>query len=140
MGYVAEFLKNPEEFVRKVLSRELDENNDFADFDPDKKRAEIRDELLKLGEEQAQAKRAARRAKKKAAQEARDTSASAQSKDDGAADAANGGQDDEVVPADEQQTETDATTPAEDAPATNRSSIAETFLQGIREAAAGPDS
>ncbi|KAH0171200.1 cysteine proteinase, partial [Aureobasidium melanogenum] len=57
IGYMEAFLRDPAEFVRKVMSRELDRNNDFADFDPSKKRAEIRDRLIKLEEEQSLAKK-----------------------------------------------------------------------------------
>lgn len=57
IGYMEAFLRDPAEFVRKVMSRELDHNNDFADFDPSKKRAEIRDRLIKLEEEQSSAKK-----------------------------------------------------------------------------------
>ncbi|KAI4740026.1 cysteine proteinase [Aureobasidium sp. EXF-12298] len=57
IGYMEAFLRDPAEFVRKVMSRELDRNNDFADFDPSKKRAEIRDRLIKLEEEQSFAKK-----------------------------------------------------------------------------------
>lgn len=51
------FVRDPAEFVRKVMSRELDRDNDFADFDPAKKRAEIREKLIKLEEEQSAAKK-----------------------------------------------------------------------------------
>ncbi|KAH0398417.1 cysteine proteinase, partial [Aureobasidium melanogenum] len=57
IGYMEAFLRDPAEFIRKVMSRELDRNNDFADFDPSKKRAEIRDRLIKLEEEQSFAKK-----------------------------------------------------------------------------------
>lgn len=57
IGYMEAFLRNPTEFVRKVLSRELDHNNDFADFDPAKKRVEIRERLLVLAEQQKTEKR-----------------------------------------------------------------------------------
>ncbi|KAH0335664.1 cysteine proteinase, partial [Aureobasidium melanogenum] len=57
IGYMEAFLRDPAEFVRKVMSRELDHNNDFADFDPSKKRAEIREKLIKLEEEQSLAKK-----------------------------------------------------------------------------------
>ncbi|THW15338.1 cysteine proteinase, partial [Aureobasidium pullulans] len=52
IGYMEAFLRDPHGFARKVMSRELDHNNDFADFDPSKKRAEIRERLIKLHEEQ----------------------------------------------------------------------------------------
>ncbi|KAK6004746.1 hypothetical protein QM012_008608 [Aureobasidium pullulans] len=57
IGYMEAFLRDPAEFVRKVMSRELDHNNDFADFDPSEKRAEIRERLIKLEQEQSFAKK-----------------------------------------------------------------------------------
>jgi hypothetical protein len=57
IGYMEAFVRDPAEFVRKVMSRELDHNNDFADFDPSKKRAEIREKLIKLEAEQSAAKK-----------------------------------------------------------------------------------
>jgi sentrin-specific protease 7 len=64
VGYVAEFAKDPEGFVNKVLKRQLDQENDFASFDPSEKRAEIRDDLLKLHAEQDQTRLALKKAKK----------------------------------------------------------------------------
>jgi sentrin-specific protease 7 len=64
VGYVEEFAKDPEGFVNKVLSRQLDQDSDFASFDPSAKRAELRDDLLKLHEEQDQARIALKKAKK----------------------------------------------------------------------------
>jgi sentrin-specific protease 7 len=64
VGYVAEFARDPDGFVSKVLNRQLDEDNDFASFDPSDKRTEIRDDLLKLYAEQNQAKQALKKAKK----------------------------------------------------------------------------
>ena len=57
IGYMEAFVRDPAEFVRKVMSRELDRDNDFADFDPAKKRAEIREKLIKLEEDQSAAKK-----------------------------------------------------------------------------------
>jgi hypothetical protein len=57
IGYMEAFVRDPAEFVRKVMSRELDHNNDFADFDPSKKRAEIREKLIRLEAEQSAAKK-----------------------------------------------------------------------------------
>ena len=57
IGYMEAFVRDPAEFVRKVMSRELDRDNDFADFDPAKKRADIREKLIKLEEEQSAAKK-----------------------------------------------------------------------------------
>jgi Ulp1 family protease len=64
VGYVAEFAKDPERFVKKVLSRQLEEDSDFASFDPSDKRAEIRDDLLKLHDEQDRERLALKKAKK----------------------------------------------------------------------------
>lgn len=64
VGYVAEFARDPEGFVNKVLTRQLDQDSDFASFDPSAKRAEIRDDLLKLHDEQDQARVALKKAKK----------------------------------------------------------------------------
>jgi Ulp1 family protease len=64
VGYVAEFAKDPEAFVNKVLSRQLDQDSDFASFDPSNKRAEIRNELLKLHDEQDRERLALKKAKK----------------------------------------------------------------------------
>lgn len=82
VGYITEFLKDPTDFVRKVFSRELDKNNDFADFDPARKRSEIRDELLQLEKDQKEAKRK----KKKADREARQAKLAAQQQLDGTTD------------------------------------------------------
>ncbi|THY24602.1 cysteine proteinase, partial [Aureobasidium pullulans] len=57
IGYMEAFLRDPHGFALKVMSRELDHNNDFADFDPSKKRAEIRERLIKLHEEQTHEKK-----------------------------------------------------------------------------------
>ncbi|KAI5243061.1 cysteine proteinase [Aureobasidium subglaciale] len=57
IGYMEAFHRDPAEFVRKIMSRELDHDNDFADFDPSKKRAEIREKLIKLEIEQSAAKK-----------------------------------------------------------------------------------
>lgn len=64
VGYVAEFAKDPEGFVNKVLTRQLDQESDFASFDPSKKREELRDDLLRLHAEQDQARIALKKAKK----------------------------------------------------------------------------
>lgn len=57
VGYIEEFLKNPSEFARKALSRELDKNNDFAGFNPSAMRSSIREHLLLLEREQKELKR-----------------------------------------------------------------------------------
>jgi len=63
VGYVQEFAKNPREFISKVLSRQLDSQADFAAFSPSEKRAEIREELLKLNEVQESERQAKKRLK-----------------------------------------------------------------------------
>nr|POE65713.1 sentrin-specific protease 7 [Quercus suber] len=51
--YIEEFAKDPRKFVDGILSRQtMDQESDFAKFNPSNKRAEIRDELLKLNSEQ----------------------------------------------------------------------------------------
>lgn len=83
VGYITEFLKDPAEFVRKALSRELDKNNDFADFDPSEERAEIRGRIIQLEKEQKEAKRLRKKANrdaKLAAQKAAERSVGAVSR------------------------------------------------------------
>lgn len=58
VGYIRQFLKDPAEFVRKALSRELDPNKDFPDFNASDMRMQLRDQLLVLADEQKAAKRA----------------------------------------------------------------------------------
>ncbi|KAI7358088.1 cysteine proteinase [Hortaea werneckii] len=57
IGYIEQFAKDPRGFVSKVLSKQLDQQADFASFDPSAKRAEVREELLDLAEKEAQADR-----------------------------------------------------------------------------------
>ncbi|KAK3714836.1 hypothetical protein LTR37_007571 [Vermiconidia calcicola] len=64
VGYVEEFAKNPRKFVTKVLTRQMDEQADFATFDASAKRADIRNELLKLQAQQEAEHKAKRSAKK----------------------------------------------------------------------------
>lgn len=66
VGYVEEFAKDPRKFVNKVLLKQLDRESDFASFNPSAKRAEIRDELLKLHKEQESERKAKKIAKKPA--------------------------------------------------------------------------
>ncbi|KAF2170760.1 hypothetical protein M409DRAFT_18731 [Zasmidium cellare ATCC 36951] len=63
LGYVAEFAKDPDTFVKKVLTREMDRENDFASFDASAKRVEIREKLLNLQTEQDAERRAQKKAK-----------------------------------------------------------------------------
>ncbi|KAK4501411.1 hypothetical protein PRZ48_007220 [Zasmidium cellare] len=62
LGYVAEFAKDPDAFVRKVLTRE-DQEKDFANFDASAKRDEIREKLLKLQTVQDAERKAQKKAK-----------------------------------------------------------------------------
>jgi sentrin-specific protease 7 len=64
VGYVAEFAKDPEGFVNKVLTRQLDGQSDFAAFDSSKKRDEIRADLIRLHDEQDAERLALKKAKK----------------------------------------------------------------------------
>ena len=64
VGYVEEFAKDPRRFVTKVLTRQLDQQADFASFDPSAKRDEIRTELLKMYEEQNAGHKVKKSAKK----------------------------------------------------------------------------
>ena len=64
IGFVEQFAKNPRQFVTKVLTRQLDEQADFAGFDASAKRDQIRAELLKFNEEQDADHKAKKSAKK----------------------------------------------------------------------------
>ena len=64
VGYVAEFAKDPEGFVNKVLTRQLDGQSDFAAFNPSKKRDEIRADLIRLHDVQDAERLALKKAKK----------------------------------------------------------------------------
>jgi sentrin-specific protease 7 len=64
VGYVAEFAKDPEGFVNRVLTRRLDAQSDFAAFDASKKRDEIRADLLRLHGEQDAERLALKKAKR----------------------------------------------------------------------------
>ncbi|RMY66111.1 hypothetical protein D0863_08672 [Hortaea werneckii] len=57
IGYIEQFAKDPRGFVSKVLSKQLDQQADFATFDPSAKRAEVRKELLDLAGKEAEADR-----------------------------------------------------------------------------------
>ncbi len=62
--YIEEFARNPRRFVTKVLQKELDQESDFAGFDPSKKRAETRDELIQMAKEQDLERKERKSAKK----------------------------------------------------------------------------
>lgn len=64
IGYLEEFAKDPQAFANKVLSRQLDSEKDFASFDASKMRDELREDLLRLHEEQDEERLAAKKAKK----------------------------------------------------------------------------
>lgn len=66
IGYVEQFAANPRRFVTKALGKELDQQADFASFNPSAKRAEIRDELLRMNIELEEAHIAKKKQKKAA--------------------------------------------------------------------------
>ncbi|PPJ53796.1 hypothetical protein CBER1_04536 [Cercospora berteroae] len=51
IGYMKEFARDPDHFVKKILGRQIDEN-DFKEFNTTALRDEIRDTLIKYGDEQ----------------------------------------------------------------------------------------
>ncbi|TKA29503.1 hypothetical protein B0A50_03516 [Salinomyces thailandicus] len=67
IGYIEHFARDPRGFVKKVLSKQLDQQSDFASFDPSKKRAVVREEMLKLAAADEQAHLARKKSKKDAA-------------------------------------------------------------------------
>ncbi|KAM0723553.1 hypothetical protein Q7P37_000540 [Cladosporium fusiforme] len=62
--YVEEFAKDPQAFVNKVLTRQLDKEGEFASFDPSQKRDQLRDDLIGLHGAQNAAKQEQKKAKK----------------------------------------------------------------------------
>nr|OQO22851.1 hypothetical protein B0A51_09441 [Rachicladosporium sp. CCFEE 5018] len=64
IGYVEAFAADPKGFIDKVLGRTLDPQKDFAGFDPSLKRAQLREGLFELYEEQHAAKEALKKQKK----------------------------------------------------------------------------
>lgn len=69
IGFFEAFARQPREFVDKLFNRSIDTELDFLDFDPSKKRAELRDHLLALYDEQEEQRESKRR--RKAARKAR---------------------------------------------------------------------
>ncbi|KAK1060685.1 hypothetical protein LTR74_011700 [Friedmanniomyces endolithicus] len=63
LAYVEQFAKDPRAFVEKVLSKAMEEDQEFAGFNPSGKRAEIRDVLLGLNETQEVARKEMKKAK-----------------------------------------------------------------------------
>ncbi|GIZ47348.1 hypothetical protein CKM354_001044100 [Cercospora kikuchii] len=51
IGYMKEFARDPDRFVKKILGRQIDEN-DFKEFNTTALRDEIRDTLVEYGDEQ----------------------------------------------------------------------------------------
>ncbi|WPB06402.1 uncharacterized protein RHO25_011059 [Cercospora beticola] len=51
IGYMKEFARDPDRFVKKILGRQIDEN-DFKEFNTTALRDEIRETLIKYGDEQ----------------------------------------------------------------------------------------
>lgn len=64
VGYIEEFAKDPRTFANKVLNRQICED-DFREFSPSLKRAELRDHLLELNKTQEEEHKARRREKKR---------------------------------------------------------------------------
>ncbi|KAK0869779.1 hypothetical protein LTR91_007600 [Friedmanniomyces endolithicus] len=63
LAYVEQFAKDPRAFVEKVLSKAMEEDQEFAGFNPSGKRAEIRNVLLGLNETQEAARKEMKKAK-----------------------------------------------------------------------------
>ncbi|EMC94138.1 hypothetical protein BAUCODRAFT_150345 [Baudoinia panamericana UAMH 10762] len=63
IGYIEAFARDPDGFVKKVITRQMDKQADFANFNPSEKRAQIREQLLALEREQTAARVAAKKAK-----------------------------------------------------------------------------
>ena len=57
LGYMEKFLKNPRDMITKVLQRELSAARDWPELDAIKMRAQIRDVIFKVHEEQEDKKR-----------------------------------------------------------------------------------
>ncbi|KAK5007763.1 hypothetical protein LTR60_005629, partial [Cryomyces antarcticus] len=64
LGYVAKFMKDPKEFLRKILTREFNEFEDWPDLRPPKMRAAIRELCQKLAADQARTRKDKRLAAK----------------------------------------------------------------------------
>lgn len=91
LGYMEKFLQNPRELVNNILQRNLDVEKDWPDMRPTKMRNNIRDILIKMGEEQEQARKLAhkeeakRRGKYHGTEKVRDTKPQQSTKDSVAA-------------------------------------------------------
>ncbi|TKA68861.1 hypothetical protein B0A49_06164 [Cryomyces minteri] len=64
LGYVAKFMEDPKEFLRKTLTREFDEFEDWPNLRPPKMRAAIRELCQKLAADQARTRKDKRLAAK----------------------------------------------------------------------------
>ncbi|KAK4622056.1 Sentrin-specific protease 7 [Fulvia fulva] len=62
-GYIHEFAKDPQTFITKAILREMEQEDLFADFNPVKKRDDMRERLLQLHEEQERERSARKKAK-----------------------------------------------------------------------------
>jgi hypothetical protein len=58
LGYMEKFLKNPRDMITKVLQRELNAERDWPELDANTMRAQIREVIFKVHEEQEEMKRA----------------------------------------------------------------------------------
>ncbi|USW51363.1 Putative Ulp1 protease family catalytic domain, papain-like cysteine peptidase superfamily [Septoria linicola] len=68
IGYMKEFVRDPDRFVKRILGRELD-TSDFAAFDTSALRNEVRDNLLKYGDMVSEKYKREKLAKRKAQSE-----------------------------------------------------------------------
>lgn len=74
VGYIDKFFKDPDEFVRKILTREMDPEIDWPEMDPSNMRNSIRKTLLGLHERQEEERRKCQKIKKNAMKTNRNTS------------------------------------------------------------------
>ena len=65
--YVERFAQDPQRFASRILTREMNKESDFANFDPSRKRADIRNLLLDLAAAQEGERKAKKAAKKEKA-------------------------------------------------------------------------
>lgn len=65
--YVEKFAQDPRKFIINVLQTKTKRHSEFADFDPTSKRGEIRNELLRLHDEQDAQRRAKKTGKRSVA-------------------------------------------------------------------------
>lgn len=74
IGYLTEFAKDPDAFVKKLLRREMDAEKDFKDFNAPDMRQHMRETLLKVARDQDEERRVHKAQKKAKSAQARATS------------------------------------------------------------------